>query len=143
MWILWIKNNYRLLIGCGLLGASFLAGWHIEGNRKQIEIDALTSAINAADAVAQEKIKTQKENLNALKQKSDSDDARIANYYRMLHAKNPTSTSATSNQTNDGTSSQQNSSGHDIEFESRCVKDAESVSLWLEYAIRNHIPVEP
>jgi hypothetical protein len=139
----WIIQNWKSVVGIALLGVAFITGWYINGNRMQVKIDALTSAINAADAVAQEKIKTQKENLNALKQKSDSDDARIANYYRMLHAKNPTSTSATSNQTNDGTSSQQNSSGHDIEFESRCVKDAESVSLWLEYAIRNHIPVEP
>jgi hypothetical protein len=139
----WLIGNWKSVLGAGLFIIAFITGWSINGNRMQLKIDALTSAINAADAVAQEKIKTQKENLNALKQKSDSDDARIANYYRMLHAKNPTSTSATSNKKNDGTSSQQNSSGHDIEFESRCVKDAESVSLWLEYAIRNHIPVEP
>ena len=140
-WLLFIKNNWKAILGSMLIIVSFGCGWQINGNRMQLKIDALTSAINAADAVAKAQVKQQQENEHEIQTRANDTAAAINKYYvGLLHAKNTTGPTPISPQAVNGTCEEQTAAR--LDFEQRCVQDANSLTLWQDWARLNHIPIK-
>ena len=144
MWLTIIKlvaGNWKAILGGGIIIAAFGSGWYINGNRMQVKIDALTSAINAADAVAKAQVKQQQENEHEIQTRANDTAAAINKYYvGLLHAKNTTGPTPISPQAVNGTCEEQTAARLDLE--QRCVQDANSLTLWQDWARLNHIPIK-
>ena len=136
-----VKDNWKAILFFALLIVSFAFGWYTNGNRMQLKIDALTSAINAADAVAKAQVKLQEENADEIQNRSNDTAAVINKYYvGLLHAKDTARPPAVSPQGADGTCTEQSAAR--LDFEQRCVKDANTLTLWQNWATLNHIPIK-
>ena len=144
MWLTIIKlvaGNWKAIVGGVIIIAAFGFGWYTNGNRMQLKIDALTSAINAADAVAKSQVKINEENLHAIQVKADSDAAAIKRYYgKLLYTQNTTRPVTEHPCEANGTSQEQADAR--LDFEQRCVQDAATVGEFQEWVLRNNIPVE-
>ena len=136
-----VKDNWKAILFFALLIVSFAFGWYTNGNRMQVKIDALTSAINAADAVAKAQVKLQEENADEIQTRANDTAAVINKYYvGLLHAKNTTGPTPISPQAVNGTCQEQTAARLDLE--QRCVKDANTLTLWQDWARLNHIPIK-
>lgn len=126
-----------------VLGA--LLTWGLTSIHYTEQITELHTKIDTADEQAQrDKLKGEANGKEIERAHADR-IAAITRYYKRMLQLVPTQAGASSAASGakaiDGAASEQGASGCSIEFESRCVRDAATVTGFQEYVIRNGIPV--
>jgi hypothetical protein len=138
-----VKILIAFIMMMGLYASGFYNGDKHATEKYLPQITQLKDAINTADLEAKKTQAQQQENYNAIKAENDKRIADIRNYYAgmlSMSSKAHSITTPLSPQANDGTPSQQATTG--LDFEQACVEDALKVTEFQEWVKANHIPVQ-
>ena len=135
-----------LIVTAALLGLGYSYGKISAAKKYEPQLAALRATIDHAEQTAKAQYARNKETQNAISKQNSSNIAAIrARYERMLQhgaasGASPVAASTSSGRV-DATGGEQAIAGCSAEFEQACILDANKVTQWQDWAMRNQIPI--